>query len=164
MAAALSSQMTYHLAEINVAKAKAEMDDPIMHGFVSRLDEINALAESSPGFVWRLKDESGDATELRYFDDPLIIVNMSVWEDVASLKHYTYNTVHVEVFKQRKQWFELFGKPHFVMWWVPAGHMPTPQEAQAKLESIHTNGPSAAAFNFSKIFDPPQTVETEAAD
>ena len=156
--------MTYQLAEINVAKAKAEMDDPLMHGFVSRLDEINALAEDSPGFVWRLKDESGDATELRYFDDPLVIVNMSVWEDVASLKHYTYNTMHVEVFKQRKQWFELFGKPHFVMWWIPAGHVPSAQEAQEKLEYIHTNGPSADAFNFSKTFDPPQAEPAGTLD
>lgn len=153
--------MTYHLAEINVAKAKAEMDDPLMHGFVSRLDEINALAEASSGFVWRLKDDGGDATALRYFDDPLIIVNMSVWEDVESLKHYTYGTMHVEVFKQRKAWFELFGRPHFVMWWIPAGHIPTVVEAQAKLEYIHLQGPGPEAFNFSKIYGPPQA---EAAD
>ena len=151
--------MTYHLAEINVAKAKAEMDDPLMHGFVSRLDEINALAEKSPGFVWRLKDDSGDATELRYFDDPLIIVNMSVWEDVASLKHYTYQTMHVEVLKQRKKWFELFGRPHFVMWWVPAGHVPSVREAQEKLEYLHQHGASELAFNFSKTFAPPQPAE-----
>ena len=149
----------HYLAQINIAKALAEMDDPIMHGFVSRLDEINALAEQSPGFVWRLKDDDGDATSLRYFDDPLIIVNMSVWEDVESLKHYTYNTMHVEVFKQRKLWFELFGRPHFVMWWVPVGHVPTAQEAQEKLEYIHQYGPSELAFNFSKTFAPPQVSE-----
>ena len=151
--------MTYPLAQLNVAKALAEMDDPIMHGFVSRLDEINALAERAPGFVWRLQTEEGDATSLRLFDDPLIIVNMSVWESLENLRNYTYKSLHVEVFKERRRWFEHFDKPHLVMWWVPEGHVPTVQEAQERLEHLTLHGPSPKAFNFSKPFPQPDILQ-----
>ena len=153
--------MSYHLAEINVARAKADMNSPVMHGFVSRLDEINALADSYPGFVWRLQTDDGDATSLRAFEDTLIIVNMSVWDSVESLKDYTYKSLHVEVFKQRKRWFELFGKPHFAMWWVPAGHEPSVDEAKEKLGHLKEHGLTAEAFTFSKVFPPPTA---QAAD
>ena len=149
--------MAYHLAQLNVAKALAEMDSPIMHGFVSRLDEINALAECAPGFVWRLQTDAGDATSLRLFDDPLIIVNLSVWESVEDLKSYTYKSLHVELVKERKKWFERFGRPHLVMWWIPAGKVPTVAEAQEKLEHLTRHGPTTEAFNFSKPFPQPKT-------
>jgi len=147
--------MTHHLAQLNIGVARAEMDDPIMHGFVSRLEEINALADNAPGFVWRLQSDEGDATSLRYFENDLMIVNMSVWESVEALKDYTYKSLHVELLKERKKWFEVFGKPHMVMWWVPAGHIPTIEEAMERLEHITTHGPSAEAFNFGKPFPAP---------
>ena len=151
--------MAYYLAQLNVAKALAEMDSPVMHGFVSQLDEINALADRAPGFVWRLQTDAGDATSLRLFDDPLIIVNMSVWESVETLKAYTYKSLHVELVKERKQWFERFGKPHLVMWWVPEGHVPTVTEAQEKLEYLTRHGSTAEAFTFSKPFPKPETLQ-----
>ena len=151
-----------HLAQINIAKALAEMDDPIMHGFVSRLDEINALADDAPGFVWRLQTDDGDALNLRVFDDPMLIINMSVWDDVASLRDFTYKTMHVEVFKERKKWFTKLGRPHLAMWWVPVGHTPTLDEAKEKLELIAERGPTPEAFTFSKVFAEPTTLETSA--
>ncbi len=144
-----------HLAQINIAQALAEMDDPIMHGFVSRLDEINALADDAPGFVWRLQTGDGDALSLRVFDDPMLIINMSVWENVETLKTFTYKTMHVQVFKERKTWFTKLGRPHLAMWWVPAGHIPTLDEAKEKLELIAERGPTPKAFTFSKVFAPP---------
>ena len=151
--------MTYHLAQLNVARALAELDDPLMHGFVSRLDEINALADRAPGFVWRLQTEAGDATSLRLFDDPLVIVNLSVWKDTETLKAYVYKSLHVEVFKERKKWFEHFGKPHLAMWWVPGGHTPTVAEAQEKLEHLTRHGSTPQAFNFGKPFSQPDSAE-----
>ena len=143
----------YHLAQINIAQALAEMDDPIMHGFVSRLDEINALADNAPGFVWRLQTDEGDATSLRVFDNPMLIINMSVWRSVQDLKDFTYKTMHVEIFKERKKWFSKLGKPHMALWWVPKGHVPTLDEAKERLEHLTQHGPSEEAFTFSKVFE-----------
>ena len=151
--------MPSHLAQLNVAKALAEMTDPVMHGFVSRLDEINALADRAPGFVWRLQTDEGDATSLRLFDDPLIIVNLSVWESIEDLKTYTYKSLHVELVKERKKWFERSSRPHLVMWWVPEGHIPTVVEAQERLEHLTRHGPTVKAFNFSKPFPQPDILQ-----
>jgi hypothetical protein len=145
----------YQLAQINIGRALAEMNDPLMHGFVSRLAEINKLAEESPGFVWRLQTPEGDATALRCFPDPLMIVNLSVWESLEALKDYTYKTLHATLLKDRKAWFEQLEQPHLVMWWVPAGHIPTIEEAKEKLELLSKHGPTAEAFTFSKAFPKP---------
>ena len=150
----MSEQKTYHLAELNIARGLGAMDDPVMADFVAQLDEINALAEASDGFVWRLKDESGNATDIQVFDDPLVIVNLSVWEDVESLHNYTYRSGHAKAFKRKKEWFSAFGKPHMVLWWVPAGHEPTAAEAKERLEYLQANGPSPYAFSFLKRFTP----------
>ena len=123
-----------------------------MHGFVSRLDEINALADNAPGFVWRLQTDEGDALNLRVFDDPMLIINMSVWQSVQD-KDFTYKTMHVEIFKERKQWFSKLGKPHMALWWVPTGHIPTLDEAKERLEHLTQHGPSEEAFTFSKVFE-----------
>ena len=93
-----------------------------MADFMANLDRINALADHSPGFVWRLQDDSGNATSVSPTNDNLI-VNMSVWDDVASLNHYVYKTAHVEIMKRRKEWFERMQDNHFVLWWVPRGHV-----------------------------------------
>lgn len=145
----------FHLAQLNIAKAKKPLDDPIMSGFVNRLDEINTLGEQSPGFVWRLKDDtSNNSMEFQMYDDPLIIVNLTVWEDLESLKNFTYKTAHAEVMRQRKKWFEHFGKPYMVLWWIPAGHHPTVEEARTKLELLQEKGPTQEAFNFKNNFPP----------
>ena len=144
----------HHLAQLNIARARAEMTDEIMSGFVSRLDEINALADQSPGFVWRLQSEDGDATAIRIFDDPLLLVNMSVWEDIASLKNYVYRTAHVDLIRDRDAWFHKVQSSHQVLWWIPRSHIPSLEEARAKLELLDAQGPTAAAFTFAKPHSP----------
>src|SRR4051794_4980238 len=108
------------LAQINIARMRAPMDSPTMAEFVARLEEINALADGTPGFVWRLQDGTGNATSLRPFEDDWLIVNMSVWESVEALKAFTYSTMHNEVMRKRRQWFEPHIEAYFVMWWIPA--------------------------------------------
>ncbi|GAB1265372.1 DUF3291 domain-containing protein [Aurantivibrio infirmus] len=144
----------YQLAQINIAQAKAEMDTKEMSGFVSRLEEINALADKSPGFVWRLQSDAGDSTAIRVFDNPLLLVNMSVWEDITSLKNYVYRSAHVELIQDRDAWFDKIAESHQVLWWIPRGHIPTPEEGKEKLAYLNENGPSKNAFIFAKPFSP----------
>ncbi len=144
----------YHLAQINIARLLAPIDDPMIADFVAQLDTINALAERSSGFVWRLKDDSNNATELSPFDDPLIVVNMSVWESVEALRGFAYRSAHVEVFKDRFRWFERPTQAHMALWWVPEGHQPTATEGKARLEHLRAHGPTAAAFTFARQFAP----------
>jgi len=146
---------TFHLAQVNVAQAKADMDSDLMQGFVSRLDEINALAESAEGFIWRLQEDSGSATAIRVFDDPLLLINMSVWANLEALKHDVYKSLHVELIKDREVWFNKMGESHQALWWIPAGHIPSTEEARKKLEYIRKNRPSADAFTFAKPYPTP---------
>jgi Domain of unknown function (DUF3291) len=145
----------FHLAQINIARAKAEMDSDVMRDFVARLDEINGLAEQAPGFVWRLKDEANDATSMRVFDDPLMLVNMSVWQDIDALKAFVYRSMHVELIRDRDAWFNKMTAAHQALWWIPAGHVPDTQEAKARLDLLRTQGPTADAFTFAKAFAAP---------
>jgi hypothetical protein len=145
----------YHLAQANVARARAPIDDPIMDGFRNQLARINALADASPGFIWRLQTEAGDATAIRVFDDPTIIFNMSVWTSVEALHAYTYQSDHVAVLRARRQWFEPYVGPMLVLWWIPEGHIPTVAEAKLKLEILGANGPTPDAFTFRRVFPPP---------
>jgi len=114
---------TFHIAQVNIARMKAPLEDPAMAGFVARLEEINALADGSPGFVWRLQTSEGSATYLRPYDDDRILFNMSVWETVDALKHYVYRTAHADVLRQRHEWFGKFAGAYVALWWVPAGHI-----------------------------------------
>lgn len=145
----------YHLAQINIAKARDAMDSETMKGFVDRLDEINALADKSPGFIWRLQTEEGDATSIQAFGDPALIVNMSVWEDIDSLRHYVYKSVHVELVRDRDAWFSKILQAHQTLWWIPAGHIPSVEEGKEKLQYIDRNGPTENAFTFAKPFAMP---------
>ena len=147
--------MDYHLAQLNIGKMVASPDDPKVQGFMDRLDEINAIADETPGFVWRLQTEDGNATSIQAFDDPLLLVNMSVWESVDALYEFTYRTTHTDVMRQRLQWFEKHEGPYQVMWWVPAGHIPTVEEAKKRLEMLIEQGPTTEAFTFRQRFDPP---------
>lgn len=119
-----------------------------MAGFVARLEEINALADRSPGFVWRLQTEHGDATAIRVFDDPTLIVNLSVWQSLAALRDFVYRSDHRELLRDRNHWFERSARPHMVLWRVPAGHLPDLEEACARLEQLRAEGPTARAFTF----------------
>lgn len=150
--------MKYNLAQINIADSRGDRDSEIMKGFMDRLDEVNAIADRSPGFVWRLQTEDGDATAIQAFDNPLLLVNISVWEDIDSLKSFVYKSLHVELIQDRDAWFSKIQQAHQALWWVPVGHIPTIEEAKAKLETLQANGPGEAAFTFSKPFDPPQDL------
>jgi len=149
-------KMNHHLAQVNIARAKAPLDSPIMKGFVDQLEHINQLAETSPGFVWRLQTEEGDATAFKVFDDALIIVNMSVWESLESLKDYVYSGDHLAVLKNKKHWFEKPSSPILALWWVPAGQIPTIDSAKLALETLTEKGPSPDAFTFAKPFPAPE--------
>lgn len=153
----------YHLAQMNVGTAVGPMDSPAMAGFMARLDEINALAESAPGFVWRLQSESGNATDILVSDDPLFIVNMSVWEGVEALFDYVYKSEHTKVMARRRHWFHKHARAYQVLWWVPVGHLPTPQEGLERLRHLQENGPGPYAFTFKERFPPPQDA-TDAAE
>lgn len=146
----------FHLAQVNIARAKGPMDSPVMKGFVDQLDRINALAESSPGFVWRLQTEEGDATALNVFDDERIIINMSVWESFQALKDYVYAGGHLKVLKDKKNWFEKMPGPILALWWIPAGSTPTVDDGKRALQALEANGPTAEAFSFAKPFSSPQ--------
>jgi hypothetical protein len=144
----------HELAQLNIGIMKEALESPGMADFVANLDRINALAEQSPGFIWRLQTEDGDATALRPFGEN-ILVNMSVWRDVASLNDYVYRSAHVEIMRRRKEWFERMSQAYAVLWWVPAGHRPSLAEAALKLDLLREKGPSAAAFTFRQSFPPP---------
>lgn len=145
---------THHLAQLNIARMRAPIDSPIMSEFVAQLDAINALADGSPGFVWRLVGAGNDATALRPFPDDFIIVNMSVWENLDALRAYVYKSDHARVLRERAKWFEQMGEAHMVLWWVPAGHMPTVDEAKTKLMQLREHGASPEAFTFRAVFPP----------
>jgi hypothetical protein len=145
----------HHLAQFNIARMRAPIDDPVMEGFRSQLDPINALADRSPGFVWRLQTDGGDATSIRAYADPLVIVNMSVWESLEALHHYVYKSPHVGPLRDRRQWFEPETEAVLVLWWVPRGHVPSVEEAMERLEHLRAHGPTLDAFTFREPFPPP---------
>jgi hypothetical protein len=147
----------YHLAQINIGRMLAPIDDPLMAEFVAQLPAINALADASPGFVWRLQSESGDATNIKVYDDDFIIVNMSVWESVESLREYAYRSSHTGVLKYRTKWFEKFDGPYMALWWILAGHIPSLQEGKARLDYLRKHGDTSYAFSFKNVF--PEPVE-----
>lgn len=153
----------YHLAQINIAKAVAALDSPVMAGFVSRLEEINAMAEQAKGFVWRLQSEGGDATSIHVFDDPDIYINMSVWETPDDLKNFVYRTAHVELLRDREAWFSRLPEQHQAAWWVPAGYRPSALEGRERLLMIREHGPSAAAFTLARPFPQPEEAASQAA-
>lgn len=150
----------YQLAQLNVARMTAPLTDPVMADFVANLEPINALAERSPGFVWRFQTDGGDATAVRPYGDDRIIINFSVWEDAASLREFVYRGDHAGIMKRRREWFERLDDMYLVLWWVPAGHRPSVQEAVARLEHLKQHGPSQEAFTFREPFPMPGTTAT----
>jgi hypothetical protein len=135
-----------HLAQLNVATLVAPIDSPELAVFVAGLDRINAIAESSPGFVWRLVGEGNDATSLRPFPDPDVIVNLSVWTSRDALRSFMYRTDHASFLRRRREWFRPMDTPAVVLWHVPAGHLPSLDEARERLDALTLNGPSPHAF------------------
>ncbi len=136
----------FHLAQVNVARMLAPLSDPVMAGFVARLQEINRLAESSPGFVWRLTEDTNP------FEDDSVLFNLSVWESPDALKQFVYRTSHKDLLAAREQWFQRFDGLYMALWWIPAGEIPEPQGARLRFEHLRENGDSAYAFRFASEF------------
>jgi hypothetical protein len=147
--------MEWCVAQINVGRLIAPIDDPRIAGFVAQLEPINALADRAPGFVWRLQSDSGNATDIVYSDDPAMIVNMSVWESVEALRDYVYSSAHVQLFRERARWFEKLALPPYCLWWVPAGHQPSVAEGRERLEHYQRNGATPYSFWFSQRYPAP---------
>ncbi len=140
-----------HIAQLNIGRPLHALDDQRMAGFMDNLDRVNAIAERSPGFVWRLKDESNNATALRPFDDPDMLVNMSVWESVEALERFVWATAHKQFYNRNGGWFETLAQPHFVMWPIAPGIIPDLSEAKARLDHLTRHGDSDFAFGWSHL-------------
>ena len=145
----------FHIAQINIARMLAPIEDPLMADFAAQLAPVNALADESPGFIWRLQSESGDATGIKVYDDHMIIINLTVWESVEALREYAYKGAHHAVLRDRKRWFEKFDGPYYAMWWIPAGQLPTAEEGKRRLEHLRQYGDSPYAFSFRNVFPAP---------
>lgn len=140
-----------HIAQLNIARLSYDPDDTRVRDFMNALDLVNGLAERSPGFVWRLKDESGNATNIQFGGDDRIIVNMSVWESPQALEEFVWNTIHKKFYRRRGEWFEPPAEPNLVMWWVARGHQPDIAEARARLEHYRRHGSSDHAFGWEHL-------------
>jgi hypothetical protein len=148
----------YHLAQINVGRFLAPVDDPRIADFVANLDRINALADGTPGFVWRLVGEGNNATDIQPRpDDPLFAINMSVWTDLDALAGFVYRTAHRDIMRRRREWFEAM-ETYMALWWVPVGHVPTIDEALRRLDVLERLGPTAEAFTFRHPFPAPDAT------
>ncbi len=135
----------------------APLDSPKMAGFVALLDPVNRLAEQSPGYVWRLQGDEGNATAIQAFEDPLILVNFSIWESIEALREFTYKTGHTEPLRRRGEWFDKATAPQFALWWIAAGHIPSVADAKVRLEHLRKHGPTPFAFTFAQPFDAPSS-------
>ena len=146
---------TYHLAQLNIGLALFPVDDPLFADFMDALDGINALAEASPGFVWRLQTAEGNATSIHAFDDPNLLMNMSVWENADVLFDFVYKTSHQGFMARRREWFRKADGPYQVLWWIPAGTLPTIEDGKERLAMLPEHGPMPEAFTFKQRFPPP---------
>ncbi|MBO6574885.1 MAG: DUF3291 domain-containing protein [Rhodothermales bacterium] len=144
---------SYQLAQLNLASALGPREDPRMADFYGALAKINGAAEAAPGFVWRLQDEAGDATGIQAFPDPTVLVTMSVWQDLESLRAFVYESEHLAYLRRRKEWFRKSHGPNMVLWWIPAGHIPTLGEARQRLDHLAASGPTPHAFAFPTVFE-----------
>lgn len=157
--------MGWQLAQVNVGRLRAPMDDPMIAEFADALDQVNALADAAPGFVWRLQTEAGNATGLQpVAADELVIINMSVWDSIEALGDYVYRSDHTGFMRRRREWFEKYGTAYLALWWVPTGHIPTVEEAFERLDIIERDGPTPRAFAFRRPFPPPGTTTPLEAD
>lgn len=149
------STSDWHVAQVNIALLRAPLDAPELQNFVSMLEPINTIADESSGFVWRLQDETGDATGIRAFDDDRIIVNLSVWETIEALGRFVFASRHIEVLRRRRDWFEQMAEAHLALWWIPTGTTPTVEEAEQRLATLRERGPSSNAFTLREPFPAP---------
>ena len=142
----------WHIAQVNLALPREPLDSPALAEFVAALEPVNALADAAPGFVWRLQDETGDATSIKAFGDERLIINMSVWESIEALWSFVYDGGHLEVMRRRREWMTKLAEIHMALWWVPRGYIPSIEEAEERLEHLQAHGPSERAFTFKERF------------
>jgi hypothetical protein len=146
---------TFHLAQVNIALPREPLDSALLADFVAALAPINALTDASPGFVWRLQGDGGDATSVRGFRDERILVNMSTWESPDALADFVFGSRHAEIMRARRKWFAPMKEAYVALWWVPAGHRPSVREAEERVAHLRLHGPTAFAFTFKQPFSPP---------
>ena len=151
----------WHIAQVNIAIPREPLDTPALADFVAQLEPVNALADQSRGFVWRLQTEEGDATSIRAFDDERILVNASIWESIEALWRFVYDGRHLEVMRRRREWFTRMAEAHLALWWVPAGSIPTLTEIRDRVDHLRTHGPTPFAFTFKRHFPPPSAGSQE---
>jgi len=151
------------IAQVNIALPRQPLDSPALAEFVANLEPVNALADSAPGFVWRLEDESGDATSIRAFDDDRLIINMSVWESIEALWDFVYSGGHLDVMRRRREWMTRIASSYMCLWWVAEGHVPTIEEAKGRLEHMDAHGPTPHAFTFKQRYAATERASTAAA-
>lgn len=155
----------HHLAQINIGRLRAPTDSPIVAEFMEALDPINALADASPGFVWRFQTEDGNATAVRPYDDESILINLSTWVSVEALADYVYRSQHTAFLRRRREWFERMDEVIVALWWVPAGHRPSVVEAVDRLDRLRRDGPGPDAFTFRDPYDPDgRRLKSDARD
>jgi Domain of unknown function (DUF3291) len=153
----------WHVAQVNIALPREPLDSPALAEFVANLEPVNALADGAPGFVWRLADETGDATSIRAFDDERLIINMSVWESIEALWEFVYSGRHLEVMRRRREWFTRWATSGYMcLWWIPAGHVPTTDEAKGRLEHLEEHGPTPHAFTFKERYAAARSATSRA--
>jgi hypothetical protein len=148
-----------HLAQLNIGRLRAPIGDPSIEDFRANLERVNTLAEASPGYVWRLRDESGDATSIKPFGDDLEIINLTVWQSIDALAEFTYRSGHLEFLRRRREFFEVPTQPILCLWWIPEGAIPSVEDAISRLEHLREHGPTQTAFTFRHRFDPDGTAE-----
>ena len=151
----------WQIAQVNIALPREPLDSPALADFVANLELVNAIADTASGFVWRLADDSGDATSIHAFDDDRLIINMSVWESIEDLWRFVYDSAHLDVMRRRREWMTKLAESHQALWWVPAGHIPTVDEAKARLDHLRANGPSAHSFTFKQRYPAPDAGDLE---
>jgi hypothetical protein len=154
---------SYHLAQLNIARLCASIDSPQLADFVAGLERINALADRAPGFLWRMQSEQGDAAARDRFGAD-VVANLSVWEGIEPLWDFVYRSAHAEVMRRRREWFQRMPEAYMVLWWMPSGHVPTVQEADARLRRLREHGPDAAAFTFKRPFPAPDVAAAPTMD
>ncbi|MDX2139673.1 MAG: DUF3291 domain-containing protein [Chloroflexota bacterium] len=153
---------TFHIAQLNLARMLTSLDDPSMKDFVDNVPRVNQIGIDTPGFVWILKGDGGDATLLRPFGDD-VLINMTVWESIDALFQYAYYSDHAQFFRRRAEWFQKAAEAMVVLWWVPAGHQPTLEEADARIQHLRQHGPTPYAFTFKQRFTVDELLAWEQA-
>jgi hypothetical protein len=161
----MMEDVRYLVAQVNIGRLVAPLDSPRLADFVAGLEPVNAVADSAPGFVWRLQTEDGDATALRAFEDDAdgadggILINMSVWESVEALASFVYGDAHRAVLRRRREWFEQLKNAYAALWWVPRGHVPSITEAETRVRHLRAHGPTPHAFTLKVHFPPPDSAD-----